>query len=233
MSLCFPSVCVVCGKVVKRGRVTCDDKCRDILFRDRYGKVVGSVDSAGRRLGMLDGVAASFVYREEEEDTDDKLGKCAARNAVLDMKFHGKPWLARELAMFMSSDFKTSGFPVPDLVTGVPSFEKNEGGNAALLARTMCDNLGFPYDGRFLVKIRKTAKQHGISRRERDTNLTDAFFGGNTGSLTGKTVLLVDDVLTSGNTLNECAAACRRAGALKIYAVVFSVRISKIIPYSG
>ena len=225
MDLLFPPVCLVCGKVVRRGRVTCDDKCKNKLFRDRYGTAVTPSDAAGRRLGLLDGVCASFVYREDDDLHGDAPGEGAARNCVLQMKFHGKPWMAREMALFMADDYKKSGFPRPDAVVPVPSYGKRSTNEpTALLARTMCDGLELVYDDRFLVKVRETAKQHRISRAERDVNLSDAFYAGAPGSLAGKTVLIVDDVLTSGNTLNECASACRRAGALKVYASVFAVR---------
>jgi len=67
-----------------------------------------------------------------------------------------------------------------------------------------------------LVRTRATAPQTGLDRRQRRTNLENAFSVSRPGQITGKRVLLVDDVLTTGATVNACATALIRDGAGRV-----------------
>ena len=69
---------------------------------------------------------------------------------------------------------------------------------------------------RLLVRTRPTKVQAGLSRRERRINLRGAFEVSRSRVLEGKTVLLIDDVFTTGATLNECAKILKEHGALRI-----------------
>ncbi|MCX8098307.1 MAG: phosphoribosyltransferase family protein [Casimicrobiaceae bacterium] len=71
-----------------------------------------------------------------------------------------------------------------------------------------------------LIRIRDTAVQQSLSWTERRANVRGAFAA--TRSLVGEHVLLVDDVLTTGATLNECARAVRRAGAVAVDGLVLA-----------
>ncbi|MGH2351579.1 MAG: ComF family protein, partial [Chloroflexota bacterium] len=88
---------------------------------------------------------------------------------------------------------------------------------ASLLARPLADLLGLPYEPRLLRRVRPTASQVGLSRRQRRQNVRGAF--GAEAGVAGRDILLVDDVTTTGSTLGSAAEACRAAGAARVYAV--------------
>ena len=67
-----------------------------------------------------------------------------------------------------------------------------------------------------LKRVRATIRQATLNREERLKNLKNAFKVPNADKVTGKTILLVDDVLTTGSTLHACAEALRKAGAKDI-----------------
>jgi len=69
-----------------------------------------------------------------------------------------------------------------------------------------------------LKRLRSTASQTGLTRRQRRENVRGAFAVLNPEGIRGRDILLVDDVLTTGTTLNECARTLRRAGAKTIQA---------------
>ena len=81
-----------------------------------------------------------------------------------------------------------------------------------MLARALGRELGLPVM-QALCKIRETPRQMALSGGERRKNLKNAFSARPDALLEGKRILLVDDVLTTGSTLNECAKALRAAGA--------------------
>ncbi len=111
----------------------------------------------------------------------------------------------------------------PDLVAPVPlsrERKRSRGYNqAALLARPLAWMLGAVYSNTMLHRMRDTASQVGLSIEQRKENMEAAFSAGK-GDLTGKTVLLVDDVLTTGATLDAAAKAFKAAGAGKVIGLV-------------
>jgi competence protein ComFC len=76
---------------------------------------------------------------------------------------------------------------------------------------------------RDLVKIRRTKSQTAVSFAQRQKNLLGAFAVRKNHSFSGKNVCLIDDVKTTGATLNECAKVLKQAGAAKVFAFVLAV----------
>lgn len=71
-----------------------------------------------------------------------------------------------------------------------------------------------------LTRYRNTPHQVGLNASERRENVKDAFIA--TADVAGKSILLIDDVVTTGATLDECATALFDAGATAVYAVTVS-----------
>lgn len=98
--------------------------------------------------------------------------------------------------------------------------QRQRGFNQVLeIARAARKFLGAKYelapDG--LARVRETESQTGLTRHQRRENVRGAFVASDPGSLQGKTVLVVDDVFTTGTTVSECARVLARAGAEKVY----------------
>lgn len=70
------------------------------------------------------------------------------------------------------------------------------------------------YCPELLIKTRPTEKQHRLSAAERRTNLRGAFAASE--AVCGKSILLVDDIFTTGSTVSECAGALHAAGAKSV-----------------
>lgn len=138
----------------------------------------------------------------------------AAKKALLRCKFYSGEycmdmlgdWLCEAYEHFSKVDF--------DCAVPVPS----NGGEKSLaykLAKEFCVLKDIPFRPEYLKKIRKTAKQHDILPPERKTNLIGAFKA--SPEIKGKTVLLIDDIITTGSTVKECSNAMLEAGVKKIY----------------
>ena len=113
----------------------------------------------------------------------------------------------------------------PQIVVPVPlgkNRQQERGYNqAALLARPVSLALGLPYKPQVLQRKRETRTQVGLTRDERRQNMRGAFTARRQ-SVEGRHVLLVDDVMTTGATLNSAAIALKEAGAANIWAITFA-----------
>jgi ComF family protein len=75
----------------------------------------------------------------------------------------------------------------------------------------------FELNAKVLERRRETKSQIGLSRHQRRENIRGAFVVAKPGEVTGREILLVDDVFTTGTTVSECARVLRRAGASKVF----------------
>jgi ComF family protein len=131
------------------------------------------------------------------------------------LKFGGRRGLAPSLGEALAHSL-----PIhyrPDLVLDVPlhpARRRERGYNqAALLADSLALRLGAPRLSGALHRLRATRPQSGLGSRARRTNLDGAFGVAHPAALRDREVLIVDDVLTTGSTLEACLAALREAGA--------------------
>ncbi|MDA8168276.1 MAG: ComF family protein [Nitrospiraceae bacterium] len=140
----------------------------------------------------------------------------ALKEAIGICKFHKVRRLARPLAGFMLE----LGLPAVDAVTAVPLAKKRlleRGFNQGLLlGREISKAIGAPLLPGALRKVKKTGPQAALGRKERLENLRGAFAAGKK-CVEGKTILLVDDVITTGATARECSRALLKAGAKEVY----------------
>ncbi|MBO4682158.1 MAG: ComF family protein [Clostridiales bacterium] len=148
------------------------------------------------------------------------------KRAMPMIKFGKKPCLARLfgclLGTFMASDSVHADLIVP--VPLSPKRMKERGFNqAAEIAKPASAILGIPYADDVLYRNRNTNRQTELKGNlARIANVTGAFGVSEEWDLTGMTVIVVDDVVTTGFTLHEAAAALYEAGAEKVLCAAFA-----------
>lgn len=91
-----------------------------------------------------------------------------------------------------------------------------------MLAKVLAKRRGLPVAPSILQRNRPTAPQVGLNERDRRRNLTGAFSVTDGRAIRDRSVLLVDDVLTTGATAEECARSLRRAGARRVDVLVLA-----------
>jgi ComF family protein len=111
-----------------------------------------------------------------------------------------------------------------DLVLPVPLFKKRElwrGFNqATLIAKKVADQYHWPIEKNILIRRYPNLSQVGLSASERRENVSKVFWVNNPESIKNKSILLVDDVVTTGATMESCAKVLKKSGAGKIYGLV-------------
>ena len=142
----------------------------------------------------------------------------ALREALHAFKFSGKRALARPLGDLALEQCVASLPDGIDAAIAVPlarERERERGFNqAALLAQRIAGRLGVPTRPRWLARVRATRPQSDLTAAERHANVRGAFQA--SPQVAGRHVLVVDDVLTTGATLRECARALHDGGARRV-----------------
>ena len=149
----------------------------------------------------------------------------AAREAVRALKYNYLSALAQPMAQLMARYVEEEGIEA-DLLVAVPLYARRRrlrGYNqSALLARELSRLCGLSLAERGVARRRNTAPQaRSVDAEARKRNVADAF-NSDRRWVEGKRVLLIDDVMTTGATLNACARALREAGAVSVWALTFA-----------
>lgn len=186
-------LCRVCGREVEalRGEYLCDD-CR------------------GPGKPMFD--RAGFAMRFEG----------AARDLVLGYKFNARVWLKDDfcdwLAGMALSRFRTDEI---DAVVPMPSSPLHRLGRGfnqcAYLAEGLSRRIGRPCRNGVVARTGNPRRQSGLSEEERRENAAGTFSVRRLHLVEGCTILVVDDIMTTGATLSECARALKAAGAKRVW----------------
>lgn len=223
--LLFPRRCPVCDRpVFPPGELICR-KCASVpeYIREprcmRCGKALRKAEGefcldCSRRHHRFDRGIVLYQYQ-------------SMKRSLYRFKYGGR----QEYADFLGTDMaRRLGAEIlawhPDALIPVPLHrereEKRGYNQAALLAEALGKELGVPAIGNWVVRVRNTRPQKELSGSARQNNLKKAF------KLTRNdvklnTIVIIDDIYTTGSTIDEIAGLCRRAGVKNVYFAALSV----------
>ena len=207
LDLLFPPKCPYCQKILDDPRAPLCPDCQPRLpwLEGKAGE---------RRIDFADGCFSPLAYRD------------AVPQAVQRYKFSRVRALSRPLAALMARCLADRLPEGADLITWAPLAKKRmreRGFNQAeLLAREVGRLLSVPA-GPVLEKTKNTRPQSELEEESaRRANARGAYALLPGAALEGKRVVLVDDVVTSGSTLSECAALLRQAGAEEVFCLTLA-----------
>ncbi|KKQ70667.1 MAG: amidophosphoribosyltransferase [Candidatus Peregrinibacteria bacterium GW2011_GWC2_39_14] len=210
LGILFPVLCVACGK---EGGYLCKN-CLPKIWNKRCKYRISTKGGI-----HLDG--SFFVFEYEKNSAVLKL--------IQKLKYTFSTEIAEILSEFLYAQFEDVLTEIQKsqnwAITFVPIYRKRflwRGFNQAeLIARIIAYKSGIPMH-QYLVKTKNTATQVGLDSIGRIINLRGAFC---VTREVRKNVILIDDVLTTGATMNECAKVLKRAGAEKVYGMVLCKRV--------
>lgn len=138
--------------------------------------------------------------------------------AILKFKYGGAKPFAKPLAKYLAEKFSTSDL-LADVATFVPmpkEREKKRGYNQSFeLCSEFCSLTGLPFKA-CLERTRNSERQTTLNKEDRKKNLNGSFRAINKADFKNKIVLLIDDVVTTGATADECAKTLLNAGAVEV-----------------
>lgn len=234
LNFVFPLDCKICEKPIResKGYSICKDCFKTIELIERpycikCGKPLIPTDffKQNREILCLDCKRKkySFEFSRSTGVYDKVLKKC-----IHLFKYYGEKKLAKPLGKLMvdylskNDEFKKK----VDLIIPVPLHKndlKKRGFNqSVLLSKVIGDYFSVPVGEKVLIKKKSTPFQVNLSKKEREKNILRAFSVEKPEEIKGKNILILDDVFTTGSTVEECAKELKEARAKNIYVLTLA-----------
>ena len=215
----YPDRCCLCGKVIEYGTKVCKD-CRKeakTIKGDRCLACGVSKKncSCKKKSNFYNGITAPFSYEG------------VVRKGIKLWKFQGSERNVGFFAEMIAASVKESFGDIQfDIITFVPQTKEESAertyNQSEKLAEEVGKRLYLPVSG-LLKKIFETDSQRNLHPSERSGNVFGVFDCINKDMIQGKNILLIDDVKTSGATINECAKILHLYDAASVYCAVIAV----------
>lgn len=211
LNLIYPPRCIFCQQLLDHsaGIHICAQCCGRLPFSENRMIRISREDE----IGHCDGALSVFEYTG------------MVKESLIRFKFYNKPGYYTTYARLIADRLGKLTDPGEyDMVISVPLHKHKEfirGYNQAyLISKALSRIIKLPECSKLLRRERYTEAQSLLDRQKRNQNVRGAFSVMSPEKVRGKSVLLVDDILTTGSTLEECSRVLKQAGAVKVFAVV-------------
>ena len=219
----FPKSCVGCGKTGDFLCPSCEENLPRLvpLICPKCGKPEASgivCPSCWQEKAEIDGIRSLFLFDN------------VVRKAIHQLKYYNLKAISSCLAQLLADYLVTKPLP-GEVIVPVPLHPKKlkqRGYNqSGLLARELSKLANLPVIGSCLIRVKQARPQVRTTNvEERRKNVIDAFACRDE-SLSGKQIILIDDVCTSGATLESCARALKNKGAISVWGLTLAREIQK------
>lgn len=223
--LLFPRRCPVCDRPVKPAGALICAECTKKL---KYVKEPVCMKCGKALRKKEQEYCFDCSHKKQEYDRGLSLYQYGSiRETVYRFKYGGRQeyaaFLGREMAKHLGRQILSWK---PDALVPVPLHAKRlrkRGFNQAqLLAEELGRQLGIPVADDWILRIKNTAPQKLLDGRERQNNLKKAFIIGQN-DVKLNTIVIIDDIYTTGSTVNEIALLCRQHGVKRVYFAALSI----------
>jgi ComF family protein len=221
VSLLFPRLCYACGDHLLRNESLICTECYVVIPRTNYHiQKENPVEQLFWGRCLLEKAAAFSYYNKGSR----------IRNLIHNLKYKGIKEIGFELGRIYGLTLKSSGFTDDiDLIIPVPlhSAKKRMRGfnQSETISAGIAEVTGLPVDIVSLARITGSATQTRRSRYERWTNVEGIFSITDHEKIRGRHILLVDDVITTGSTVESCTNELLKAGGVKVSVVALGFAV--------
>lgn len=229
LDLLFPEegICFLCDKYdedVKRDHI-CSD-CRDkLIFLDENTcPTCGKPTYEGNTSNRCSYCANKTFYFSKAFSSLEFTG--ILRKAIYRYKFESKSYMYKSFGELMLYALEKENVGDIDIIVPVPlhrSRKAERGYNQSeLLGKYLSTRLGIPLDSKNLIRIKVTKIQNKLDRFQRQQNVKDAFKVKDNRVFKDRRILLVDDIFTTGSTVNECSRVLMENGATEVLVITIA-----------
>lgn len=214
VNLLFPPKCIFCGGILKFN-------CKIEICEVCYKKIPFYNDKS--RV-FYSGLGKKSNY-------DEIICLCEysgiIKESIIRYKFFNKSHYYRAFAKLLSGKVKEmTTCQIFDIIISVPLYKQKEhkrGYNQSyLISKVLSKETNIAEGSELLVRVRNTDAQSLLAKSYRYNNVKDAFKVINADRIKDKNILLVDDIFTTGSTIDECSRALKNSGARRVVAAVIA-----------
>lgn len=228
IDILLPRLCCGCaGRVIEPGEIV----CRSCLLRvpalfEPICVLCGCPDARITEVGRCKACPPGKAWFQKARACTIFAGM--VQEIVHRLKYHRRPEYAKIMveAMLALRSTEAKTLFAADLVVPVPlhPVRRRERGfnQTEAIAELLAKKAAIPYTSRALVRIRPTTSQIRLKKRARRKNVENAFKCARPDLVYGRRILLVDDVFTTGSTVNECARMLILAGAESVECIAYA-----------
>ena len=202
LDLIYPQVCGICGKLNKKSLC---NKCKTKLEKEFNFQIDNYEEDISKKF-----IEHNYFFKYEN----------TIRSQILALKFQEKPYVYKTITYFLKNMQKSfENLKKYDIIIVVPisrQRRKDRGYNQCeLIARQISKILKIPIAQNVLYKIKNTVPQSSLNKQQREENAKGVYKMKNISILQNKKILIIDDIYTTGNTVNECANILMQNGVEK------------------
>lgn len=204
LNLIYPNVCGFCGKICK------ENLCKKCEIKWKNKMIDKVQDYSNNENFEFSKYLYIFSYEDE------------IRNLLINYKFNEKAYLYKTFAQILLKSKNIYGFLKEcDIIVPVPihkNRKRQRGYNQSeLIAKQLTKQVkNLKLEKQVLVKQKDIKPQSSLSKKERVENVRNAYKIENKEKIIGKKIILLDDIYTTGNTVNECSRILKEYGAKQI-----------------
>ena len=199
LNLVYPQVCSICGKLSTKSLC---NKCKVKLKKEFLFKTDSYTEELNKNF-----IEHYYFFKYED----------LIRSQIISFKFHEKPYIYKTISYFIKNNQKSfENLKKYDIIVVVPISKKRKkerGYNQSeLLAKEISKIIDAEILPNILYKIKNTVPQSSLNKKQREENAKGAYKAKNCQKIENKKILLIDDIYTTGNTINECAKVLIQKG---------------------
>lgn len=208
IDIAFPKHCIFCNKLVPAGKKLC--VCNKCSYKVILQRATFADDDGG-----CNEVMSPLKYEDN------------VRLSMLKFKFKGVKYLGYTYAKAMADMIVGRKFYDDDcIITAVPIHRVRDRAynQSEVIARIMCQLTNKKYCDNLIYKVKAIDRLSGMSNSDKVFYSKDSFYINSNYNVSGKTIIIVDDIYTSGTTLKELASQFRARGAKYVYGITATYR---------
>lgn len=234
-NIVLPPRCAYCGKIVADEHSICEECYSKLHFiSEPYCKICGTPFESEEEIALSKHFICPNCASKKHYT---RLNRSAvvyddfSKKALLSFKFHDKISLSKLFAKWLKIAGKDILEQGVDVIIPVPlSYRrlfKRKYNQSAVLAFNLSKLIDIPVLTNVLIKTRHTKPQASLKENLRSKNIKNAYSIKKSEKIKGKRVLLIDDIMTTGSTLSECAKTLLRAGVKSVDTLTIARTLKK------
>jgi competence protein ComFC len=226
----YPPKCILCENIIllTKERWMCNNCQNSLDYVKNITCIKCGIPYDTENKICLDCKKREFSYTKNHAILKyDEVSK----HLIFKFKYSNHAEVGKALISIIINNIDVDIFKGVDFLTPVPVHKKRlktRGFNQAeILSRELSKHVGIPTINKLIIRVKNTTPQSKLTPTQRDENLKDAFMFNDKYNIEGKVIMVVDDIYTTGRTLDECSKILLKNKSGNIYGLTLSIVVKE------